>query len=387
MVGLGGRRPQLRIGRTTRGECAGCAGRYNATNSTGMPAGSGHERNMTRKGRARIKTIALPGVPLTKFDIGWVDDESRSYYLADRSNARVVVVNVDTVEYSHSLCEGRFTGATGTGATSGPNGVTVLARQQQVWAGDGDSTVKVIDIAARALIDTIHTGGTNRVDELAYDDEDGIVLVANDKEDVPFATLISASPGHEILAKIPFPRASNGMQQPVWDPGTKLFYLPVTEVDGIKANGEIAAIDPKTMKVVASYPVSECQPAGLTVGPDEQLCIGCSAAAVTAGFAPRTLVMDLRTGSILATVLQAGGSDEVWYNSGDGNYYLAAAGMTGGPVLGVINADGLEWIENVPTGANAHSVAADWRTNRVFVPVTPESDSPQGGIAVFEVAR
>jgi hypothetical protein len=342
---------------------------------------------MTRTGRVRVRTISLPGLPLDKFDIGWVDDESRRYYLADRSNARVVVVDVDTLEYSHSLCQGAFTGAKATGATSGPNGVLAIAGLSQVWAGDGDSTVKVIDLAKRSLIDAINTGGTYRVDELAYDDEDGIVLVANDKEKVPFATLISASPDHEILGKIPFPRASNGLHQPVWDSGTKLFYLPITEVDGIKSRGEIAAIDPRTLKVAANYPVSECQPAGLTVGPHDQLCIGCSAAAVTAGFAPRTLIMDIRTGSIIATIMNSGGSDEVWYNAGDDHYYLAAAGMTGGPVLGVIHAEVLEWIENIPTGVNAHSVAADRRTNRVFVPVGPEPGFPQGGIAVFEVAH
>jgi hypothetical protein len=332
----------------------------------------------------RIKTITLPGEPLSKFDIGWVDDLSRNYYLADRSNSRVVVVNVDRAEYSHSLGAGRFTGAAGSSATSGPNGVAVLPAAREVWAGDGDSTVKIIDIDSGDLIGSVHTGGTQRVDELAYDEADGIVLVANDKEPIPFVTMISTQPGHEVLGKIEFPRATRGLHQPVWSSVTGLFYLPVTEVDGQRSIGEITAIDPRRMEVTATYPVTECQPAGLSMGPDQQLCIGCSKAAVVAGFAPRSLIMDVRTGEVLATIKDVGGSDEVWYNTGSGHYYLAAAAMTGGPVLGIIDAKTLTWVENVPTAEDSHSVAADARTNRVFVPVIPGIDAPQGGVAVYE---
>ena len=333
----------------------------------------------------RMKTVELPGNPLLKFDIGWVDEPTRRYYLADRSNARITVLDVDSLEYVAGLAEGSFTGVPASGgATAGPNGVLVLSDLQQAWAGDGDSTVKVVDVKTGELLDTVHTGGLNRVDELAYDGQ-GVVLVANDQEKVPFATLISTSSDHTIIAKLGFPRASNGLHQPVWDPGTELFYLPVTEVDGIKANGEIAAID-RAGRLVASYPVNECQPAGLTVGPDGDLCIGCSKNAVAAGFKARSLIMQLSTGAVVATIMEVGGSDEVWYNAGDGRYYLAASGMHDGPVLGVIDAKTRSFVENVPTAPDAHSVAADSRTNRVFVPVAPTAEHPRGGIAVYEAA-
>jgi len=86
----------------------------------------------------------------------------------------------------------------------------------------------------------------------------------------------------------------------------------------------------------------------------------------------------------VATITQVGGSDQVLYNPGDNRYYLASRSMTSTgmkgatatPVLGVIDAATNQWIANIPTGPNAHSVAADSGNNRVFVPV------PQG-IAVF----
>jgi hypothetical protein len=329
-----------------------------------------------------LTTVELPGKPLVKFDIGWVDEPTRRYYLADRSNARIAVLDVDSLEYVAGLGEGLFTGVPPVGgATAGPNGVLVLPDLQQAWAGDGDSTVKILDVRSGELVASVNTGGVNRVDELAYDGS-GSVLVANDQETVPFATLISTGADHRVLARLDFPRATNGLHQPVWDPSTELFYLPVTEVDGNKATGEIAAID-RAGRLVASHPVSECQPAGLAVGPDGQLCIGCSKNAVAAGFRARTLIMDLKTGEVVSTIMEVGGSDEVWYNAGDGNYYLAASGMHDGPVLGILDSRSRGWLDSLPTAPDAHSVAADSRTNRVFVPVPPTDGQAMGGIAVF----
>jgi len=69
---------------------------------------------------------------------------------------------------------------------SGPDGVVVVGNQ--VWAGDGDSTVKVIDLKTNKIADTIKTGGTTRVDEMAYDPKDQIFIGINNAEEPPFAT-------------------------------------------------------------------------------------------------------------------------------------------------------------------------------------------------------
>src|SRR5258707_425504 len=82
------------------------------------------------------------------------------------------------------------------------------------------------------------------------------------------------------------------------------------------------------------------------------------------------LIMELKTGTVVATIMDVGGSDEVWYNSGDERYYLAASAMPDGPVLGVIDAKTRSFVENVETGPDAHSVAVDARTNRIFVPIS-----------------
>ena len=61
-----------------------------------------------------------------------------------------------------------------------------------------------------------------------------------------------------------------------------------------------------------------------------------------------------------------GGEDEVWYNPGDGHYYTGyrdfftnPSATSATPVLGVIDADTNQWVEDIPTGPNSHSVAAN----------------------------
>jgi hypothetical protein len=244
--------------------------------------------------------------------------------------------------------------------------------------------VKVIDRETGLIVQSISTGGTKRADELAFDQKDDVILVANDADDIPFVTFISV-PDRTVLGHISFPDATNGLEQPVWDPETHLFYLSVPQIGDDPLHGGIAVIDPRSLSLVTTFPVASCQPAGLALGPHQHLLLGCSQDAIAAGAHAQTIVMDARDGSTVATITEVGGSDEVWFNPGDGRYYLAARGMTSNglrtgtptPVLGVIDADSNEWITNIPTGPNSHSVAANPINNHIFVPLRGK------GVAVF----
>jgi hypothetical protein len=86
------------------------------------------------------------------------------------------------------------------------------------------------------------------------------------------------------------------------------------------------------------------------------------------------------------------GSDEVWFNSGDGRYYTGSsrncktfpgpcpAASQQQAVLGVIDGEANTLIETVPQGSGSHSVAADSKRNLIFVPqVAPASVVGAGG--------
>src|SRR5262249_45676701 len=146
-----------------------------------------------------LKAITIPGNPLTSFDIGWVNPDRAEYYLADRSNSGVDLIDTQHLTFKRTI--GGFKGIvlnkTGTAVDnnrSGPDGV--VSHKRWLYVGDGDSTLKVVDLNAppsNAIKQSISTGGTTRVDEMAITGDGLLLLAANNAEDPPFATLFSAN--------------------------------------------------------------------------------------------------------------------------------------------------------------------------------------------------
>ncbi len=330
-----------------------------------------------------ITTIEVTPKNPTSFDIGWVDPSSHRYYLADKTNAGVDVIDTASNTFITTI----------TGFV-GPNGVLVASALGQLWVGDSPgangSTVKVVDLGTNSIIQTINTGGVKRADELALDPKDNIILVANDQDSPPFITFISAT-NFTVLGKISYPQATAGIEQSVWNPQNNKFYLNLPATTS-NPGGEVDVINPISMKVIHEFGVIGCMPAGLALGADSDLLLGCSGSAIRAGFPASSIIMDARNGKIVATITQVGGSDEVWFNPGDDRFYLAASGMTSTgtssgtptPVLGVIDASTNTWLFNVATSAGAHSVAVDASNNHAFVPLRAATSPPSGlGIGVY----
>src|SRR6266446_4308729 len=140
-------------------------------------------------------TAGHPGKTLTSFDISFVDPTIGLYVLADRTNNGILMVDTHQNTFLGYCGQGQFTGATGNNNTSGPDGVLIRA-SREIWAGDGNSTVKVYDIAGclgfhvgpKQVIPTGAPGphGDLRADEMCYDPIHQLVMVANNAAS-PFA--------------------------------------------------------------------------------------------------------------------------------------------------------------------------------------------------------
>ncbi len=322
------------------------------------------------------------GAKLDNFDISYVDEAAGRLYFADRSNKSVDIIDTASNKFLGRI--GGFVGAEGRkGGDVGPNGVLVLPEAHQLWAGDGDSTVKIFDLTATppALVAAISTGGKHRVDELAVDPADGVVLAANNADEPAFLSLISVK-DRTVLAKVELKQASDGIEQPAFVPETGLFYFSVPQLDEHKTKGAVGVFDPKTRQITRLIPVDDCNPTGLWHGPGKKLIVGCAAGSKASGMAPATVILDVGTES-LTRISQVGGEDEVYYSAGLNQYYTASRDMPGGGVLGVIDAATDRWVENLPTSANAHSVAADGTVRKVFVPLMPGQTCPNGCVGVF----
>jgi hypothetical protein len=220
-----------------------------------------------------------------------------------------------------------------------------------LFVTDAKSRVVTIDLRNDKTVSDVSTGGSDglRADELAYDPDHGTLLVINNADTPPFGTLIGVdtSTGKLTVGKrITFSNAAsgvdaqNGAEQPIWDSQTNRFYLSIPQIGSNVANGGVIRINPFSATVEATYPVQFCGPAGLTRGPKQDgrqdALIGCNMVFDTKGNVwdptgtvpadPRDVIIELKSGHIDATVFGAGAGDEVWYNSGDNNYYATGSG-------------------------------------------------------------
>ena len=136
----------------------------------------------------------------------------------------------------------------------------------------------------------------------------------------------------------------------------------------------IGAFDPATN--IGVVPLNACSPNGATVGPHENLLLGCTPQNNPSD--TTTLVINAETKNF-ANIGGITGSDEVWFNPGDTRYYTGSSRQPGGAVLGVIDGTSV-LIETIPQGSGSHSVAADCKRNTIFVPqVAPVSVVGSGG--------
>ena len=373
--------------------------------ASGALAAQCHGPGAPTNTETRCVTAISVGTKLTSFDISWVDPERGLYFLADRNSKAVDIISTAT-----NTLIGRASGFFGISPKgrnfSGPDGV--VSHGRWLYAGDGDSTLKIFDISDPTnpkFIKSISTGGSTRLDEMALSNDGELLLGANNAEDPPFATLFKANGdnasdstfivrGHIEADNTIIPKGFGlSIEQPAWDEernadrdedGDKqeghrgLFYVSIPTIANnpkgcnygqnpgdVTCSGGLMVLDPTDPDHPQVVPLNECGPNGLTVGPQDNLLAGC-----TPGNEPSNtseLVINADTFHY-ANIGGITGSDEVWFDGGDNRYYTASSGNPSGPVLGVINATTNLLVETIPQSGGSHSVAADSRRNFIYVP-------------------
>jgi hypothetical protein len=174
-----------------------------------------------------------------------------------------------------------------------------------------------------------------------------------------------------------------------WNPATGHLLLANENSIGITNIGNIDEIDPRVANntcggpcgpvVVNSFIMPNCMPTGVTQGPGNYYLVGCADHDGESFPFNEYIINDAPGNTIVCTAYLAtsvncipinnvGGVDETWYNPGDNKYYLAARDMLPTAVMGVIDAGTNQWLYNMPTGSNAHSISVDPSTNHAFVP-------------------
>jgi hypothetical protein len=351
--------------------------------------------------------ISVPNVTAGtnfSFDVGAVDSVAHRYYLADRNNKGVDVVDTTTNTFVKTITGG-FAGcntsmgvpspdcSTVSNTKSGPNGVIVLPGTNFIYVGDLNA-VQVIDKTTDTVVKTIPVSTAGfRADEGCFDPDHNLFMITSPDEMPPFAAFIDTT-AQAVVAKVTFNDATGGLEQCAYDHGTQSFFInndattanPHGELDVLPA-ASVAAIAPGGSVNYATLPgfkmssEGNCDPSGLALGPGNDLAVDCRPGA--AGSAMNVLIFDRTSGALLATV-NGGGGDQIAYDSISNRFLVAASRWTASgvsnpnaacnvttpctPVLNVIDAASRTVVARVPTGNNSHSVAIDGPSHQVYDP-------------------
>jgi hypothetical protein len=359
-----------------------------------------------------IGAIGVPGTsdanPFVNFDQARVDPNLQLLFVSSRSSKAVAIIDARS-DRKVGETPAIFAGVGIDSPHSGPDGNVVAGRY--LFAGDYPSTVRVFDLRASLSsppeVAKIDTGGEFRADEMDYDPIDQVVIVSNGDSTPAFVTLISTRT-FKILKKVTFDgtngtpdTSQGGIGSVLYDSRTNKFLISIPEVGSDLTAGAVAVMDPAKGEVTQVFSgLNDCMPSGMAQGPGNNVLVTCDPgfpAPDPVEFAPRTYVIDGSTGAILANLTQVGGVDYAAYNPTDHHYYVGArdfftspTATTASPVLGVINADTNEWIENYPTGTDAHSVSVNPFNDQIFVPIenpNPLCGTLPGCVSVFTDAR
>jgi hypothetical protein len=339
-----------------------------------------------------VTNIAVPNSasPAFSFDISYVDQGK--YFLADRNNKAVDVVDTSTNKLIAQI-PGGFTGNGATTTSSGPDGLIGLPGTSTLYAGDVNS-VKILNTSTETLTKTIPIATTgNRSDEGCFDPDDHLVALANPGDTPPFLTFINTDT-QAIVSKLNF-TGSSGLEACEYDAGSKSFLI---NNDGTTANpdGELDVIPASSVTagqpaVTKTFPLGACAPTGLALGANQDVMVGCDPGA---GNPLITLILDRTNGTVLAK-LPFGGVDQIAYDKTSNRYFLparhwvangtaAASGFT--PEMAIVDGTSRAIITEVAVGTGAHSVAVDGPSGQVYVPFQAGTGAfPNGGISVFTV--
>ena len=114
--------------------------------------------------------------------------------------------------------------------------------------------------------------------------------------------------------------------------GTGNFYVNIPEANGPDNDsvpGSVVVISPKPetfgkIEAVWTIPGDKCLgPQGIAIGPDHQILLGCNDPTQTVR---STVIIDDRIGKVIETLPNEDGADQLWYNEGDGQYFLTRGG-------------------------------------------------------------
>jgi DNA-binding beta-propeller fold protein YncE len=294
-----------------------------------------HAAPVSASGYHVVKTIPIGGEG--QWDYVIVDSASRRVYISHATH--VVVLDAD----SHAIV-GDIPN------TEGVHGIALAPDLGRGFTSNGrTNTVTIFDLQTFKTIDTVAIGGQNP-DAIFYDAASKRVLVFNGKTNN--VTAINGSDGKVVgsLALAGKPEFAAGS-------GDGRVFV------NIEDKSEIVQVDAQTLTVTNRWPLAPCkEPSGLAMdSKNRRLFAVCDNSMMA--------VVNADTGKVVATPAIDDDPDAAGF---DPETQLAFSSNGGAGNLTVIHQDSPDKysvIENVPTKKYARTMAIDFKTHNIFLPI------------------
>ncbi len=289
-----------------------------------------------------IDDVALPG-NASRFDYQDIDVDNGHLVIAHMGDSNVVIV---------ALADGATLATIDNVPTA--RGVLAVAAKNRIFASAAASDeLVIIDATTFAEINRVPTGAGP--DGLAFDPVHNVVAVSAQQAGT-VSLIADAGDGDRVDVVV-----GKDTGNVVFDAGRGSFFVTVTDPD------ELVEVDPVRHEILARIAVAGCLGAhGLRIHPD-----GSSALVACEGNATIARVDLDNSAHDVATARSGSGPDVLAIDAAFGWLYVAAE--SGDLKVFDLGLPGLQEIGSEHPGANAHSVAVDSSTHRVFFPLVRDS--------------
>jgi hypothetical protein len=92
--------------------------------------------------------------------------------------------------------------------------------------------------------------------------------------------------------------------------------------------------------------VKNCKPNGLVFGPNQNFQLGCQANGRKVG-PPIFVLLNAKTGKVVANIPEIGGAEMVAYGAKNGQYYSSSSNFQPGAGIGVIDATTKKLVQKI----------------------------------------
>jgi YVTN family beta-propeller protein len=304
-------------------------------------------------GLRQIAEIPLPD-GASRFDYQSIDPTRGLLFIAHLGASRVLAFDLQAQKVVADIPD-----------VPGVHGVIVVPELHRLYAtATGTNQVAVIDEDSLAVI--AHTEGGDYPDGIAYDPEDEKVFVSDEHGGTD--TVIDANTNTRV-ATIDLGSEVGNTQ---YDPGSRMVLAAVQD------RNQLAIIDPKANAVAERVELPNCrEPHGMYLDPSARLAfVACTGNATLA-------VLDLQTMRVMETQTIGESPDVLAFDYGSQRLYVAAESG----IVSVFQERGreLEKTGEAYLAPNAHTIAVDATTHRVYVPLENVDGHPV--LRVFEPAQ